>query len=71
MADSWNLTLDHSVFDDWNADSKIIIRQNDLTDTFNLVQKLDEDGVNRTDTAQLEHQLSISFLKMCCFFKLH
>jgi hypothetical protein len=64
MADPWNLTLDQSVFDDWNAESKIIIRENDVTDTYNLVQKLDKDSVNQTDTTQLEHHLSISFSTM-------
>jgi hypothetical protein len=61
MADHWNLTLDQSVIDDWNGESKIIIRGNEVTDTYNLVQKLDHDSVVHTDTTQLENQLSISF----------
>ena len=61
MADPWNLTLDQSVFDDWNGESKIIIREIDFTDAYNLIQKLDQDSVIHTDTVQLESQLSISF----------
>jgi len=61
MADPWNLTLDQSVFDDWNGESKIIIREIDFTDAYNLMQKLDQDSVIHTDTVQLESQLSISF----------
>ncbi len=61
MDDPWNLTLDQSVFDDWSGESRIIIRDNDVTEIFKLVKKLDEENVKQTGASQLEHQLSISF----------
>ena len=65
MGDPWNLTLDQSVFDDWGCESRINIRDNDVTDLFQLVKKLDEGSVKQTDVSQIEHQLSISFSCIC------
>lgn len=61
MADPWNLTLDQSVFDNWSGETRIVVKEHDFTDTYKLVQKLDEQTLKQTNPIELEHQLSISF----------
>lgn len=63
MADPWNLTLDQSVFDDWSDESKLVINNQDLTDTYKLLDKLDKESVNQALIAQFENKLTISFSK--------
>lgn len=59
--DSWNLTLDHSCFDDDESlQQKIVIGGNDVTQTLKRVSGL----VNQCDSSQLEDQLTISFFKI-------
>lgn len=61
MADPWNLTLDQSVFEDWNSDSRIIINGNDVSDIRTLINKLDEETGSTAIACEIEHKLSISF----------
>ena len=63
MSDPWNLTLDHSVFEEWSTEMKVLIDGKDVSDILNLLNNLNVKDASSGQITGLEEQLSISFLK--------